>query len=68
MIKQAGTAAIVCVIITVVGLCPVRLAAYQINLSNARIELKPDRMVSIEIALKGSGVDRVARTSTPDQG
>jgi hydrogenase/urease accessory protein HupE len=67
VIKQAGTAAIVCAIITVVGLCPIRLAAHQINLSNARIELKPDRLVSIEIALKGSDVDRVAQTSVFDQ-
>jgi hydrogenase/urease accessory protein HupE len=50
-----------------VGLCPSRLAAHQINLSNARIELKPDRIVNIELTLKGSDVDRVAQTSVFDQ-
>ena len=42
-----------------VSLCPTRLAAHEINLSNARIELKPDYTVRLEIALKGSDVDRV---------
>jgi hypothetical protein len=65
--KQAGTAALLWVIVTVAGLCPIRLEAHQINLSNAHIELKPDRTVSVEIALKGSDVDRVARTSVFDQ-
>jgi hypothetical protein len=36
------------------------LAAHQIDLSNAHIELKPDRTVHLEIALKGSDIDRVA--------
>jgi hydrogenase/urease accessory protein HupE len=67
VIKQAGTAALVWAIVTVAGLCPIRLAAHQINLSNARVELKPDRTVIVEIALKGSDVDRVARTSVFDQ-
>jgi hydrogenase/urease accessory protein HupE len=67
VIKRPGTAALVWAIMAVVGLCQIRLAAHQINLSNARIELKPDRTVSIEIALKGSDVDRVARTSVFDQ-
>ena len=67
MIKRPGTAALVWAIMAVVGLGPIRLAAHQINLSNARIELKPDRTVSIEIALKGSDVDRVARTNVFDQ-
>jgi hypothetical protein len=67
VIKQAGTLAPVWVIVTVVGLYPISLAAHQINLSNARVELKPDRSVSVEIALKGSDVDRVARTSVFDQ-
>jgi hydrogenase/urease accessory protein HupE len=43
-----------------------RAAAHQINLSNARIELEPDRVVKLEIALKGSDVDRVAGTSVFD--
>jgi hypothetical protein len=48
-----------------VSLCPIRLAAHQ-NLSNARIELKPDRTVGLEIALKGGDVDRVAGTKVFD--
>ena len=67
MIKEAITAALAWAIMAAVGLCPTRLAAHQINLSNARIELKPDRTVSLEIALKGSDVDRVARTNVFDQ-
>jgi hydrogenase/urease accessory protein HupE len=42
-------------------------AAHQINLSNARIELAADRTVKVEVALKGSDVDRVARTNVFDQ-
>jgi hydrogenase/urease accessory protein HupE len=67
VIKQAGMATLVWAMMAIVGVCPIRLAAHQINLSNARVELKPDRMVSIELALKGSDVDRVARTSVFDQ-
>jgi len=67
VIKEAITAALAWAIMAAVGLCPTRLAAHQINLSNARIELKPDRTVSLEIALKGSDVDRVARTNVFDQ-
>ena len=62
MIKQAGTAALAWAIMAAVSLCPIRLAAHQINLSNARIELNPDRTVRLEIALRGSDVDRVAGT------
>jgi hydrogenase/urease accessory protein HupE len=50
----------------VVSLCPIRLAAHQINLSHARIELKPDRTVRLEIAFKGSDVDRVVGTKVFD--
>jgi hydrogenase/urease accessory protein HupE len=50
-----------------VSLCPSGLVAHQINLSNARIELRPDRVVSIELTLKGSDVDRVARSSVLDR-
>ena len=66
MIKQAGTAALAWATMAAVSLCPIRLAAHQINLSNARIELKPDRTVRLEIALKGSDVDRVAGTKVFD--
>jgi hydrogenase/urease accessory protein HupE len=47
-------------------LCPIRLAAHQVDLSNARIELKPDRTVHLEIALKGSDIDRVTGTKVFD--
>src|SRR3984957_205961 len=49
-----------------VSLCPIRLAAHQIDLSNTRIELKPDRTVNLEVALKGSDMDRVAGTKVFD--
>lgn len=66
MIKEGGTAALAWAIIAAVSLCPIRLAAHQVNLSNARIELEPDRTVRLEIALKGSDVDRVAGTKVFD--
>lgn len=37
-------------------------AAHQMNLSTARIELSSDGRVTVEIALKGSDIDRVAGT------
>src|ERR1700722_9518136 len=49
-----------------VSLCPIRLAAHQIDLSNTRIELKLDRTVHLEVALKGSDMDRVAGTRVFD--
>jgi hydrogenase/urease accessory protein HupE len=58
-------AAVLLVLISVA--CAPRAAAHQINLSNARIELEPDRVVKLEIALKGSDVDRVAGTSVFDE-
>ena len=66
MIKRAGAIAIAWAIMAAVSLCPTSLPAHQINLSNARIELKPDRMVRLEIALKGSDVDRVSGTKVFD--
>jgi hydrogenase/urease accessory protein HupE len=65
--KRAGATALVLATLLAVGLCPPRLAAHQINLSNARIELKPDRVVRLEVSLKGSDVDRVAGTKVFDQ-
>ncbi len=41
-------------------------AAHQINLSSARLEVLPDRSVALELALKGSDVDRVAGTKVFD--
>jgi hydrogenase/urease accessory protein HupE len=36
--------------------------AHQVNLSTARVELRPDRTVAVEVALKGSDADRLAGT------
>lgn len=66
MIGRAGTAARALAIMAFVCLCPGRLAAHQINLSTARIELGPDRIVHLEIALKGSDADRVSGTRVFD--
>jgi len=41
--------------------------AHQINLTNARVVVMPDRVVKTEIALKGSDADRVAGTSVFDE-
>jgi hydrogenase/urease accessory protein HupE len=47
--------------------CPPDAAAHQINLSNARIELKADGVVELEIAMKGSDADRAVGTRVHDQ-
>lgn len=36
--------------------------AHQVNLSTARVTLAGDRSVSVEVGLKGSDADRLART------
>jgi hydrogenase/urease accessory protein HupE len=41
-------------------------AAHQINLSNARITVSSDRSVDVEVAMKGSDVDRTAGTTVFD--
>jgi hypothetical protein len=40
--------------------------AHQVNLSTARVELRPDRTVAVEVALKGSDADRLAGTQVFD--
>jgi hydrogenase/urease accessory protein HupE len=40
--------------------------AHQVNLSTARVTLRADRSVAVEIALKGSDVDRLAATAIFD--
>lgn len=40
--------------------------AHQVNLSTARVELRPDRSVAVEVALKGSDADRLAGTQVFD--
>jgi len=46
---------------------PDRATPHQINLSNARVELQPGRVVRLEVALKGSDADRVAGTKVFDE-
>ncbi len=43
-----------------------RAVAHQINLSSARLNVSSDRSVDLELALKGSDVDRVAGTTVFD--
>ena len=51
----------------VAALCVGAVAqAHQVNLSTARVELRPDRMVAVEVALKGSDADRLAGTEIFD--
>ena len=40
--------------------------AHQVNLSTARVELRPDCSVAVQVALKGSHVDRLAGTQIYD--
>jgi hydrogenase/urease accessory protein HupE len=40
--------------------------AHQVNLSTARVELRPQRVVNVEVALKGSDADRLAGTHVFD--
>ena len=44
-----------------------RLQAHQVNLSTARVELRPQREVAVEVALKGSDADRLAGTHVFDE-
>ena len=41
--------------------------AHQVNISTARVEVRPQRTVAVEVALKGSDVDRVAGTHVFDE-
>jgi hydrogenase/urease accessory protein HupE len=63
---RAG-AALALLILVAMGASALPAAAHQINLSNARVELGPDRVVNVEVALKGSDVDRVAGTNVFEQ-
>jgi hypothetical protein len=40
--------------------------AHQVNLSTARVELRPERSVAVQVALKGSDADRLAGTQIYD--
>ena len=41
--------------------------AHQVNISTARVEVRPQRVVAFEVAIKGSDVDRVAATLVFDE-
>jgi hydrogenase/urease accessory protein HupE len=41
--------------------------AHQVNLSTARVEMRPQRLVAVEVALKGSDADRLAGTQVFDE-
>jgi hydrogenase/urease accessory protein HupE len=58
-------AAILLVAAVLVG-GPPAAQAHQINLTNARIVVGADRNVDVEIAMKGTDIDRVAGTSVYD--
>jgi hydrogenase/urease accessory protein HupE len=47
--------------------CSIAAEAHQINLTNARVVVGPDRSVDVEIAMKGSDADRVGRTHVFDE-
>jgi hypothetical protein len=65
VIQKARIAVLTWALMAVI-FCPIGVEAHEINLSSARVELKPDRTVSVEVALKGSDVDRVAGTKVVD--
>lgn len=58
-------AAILVVLISFIG-CSIAAQAHQINLTNARLVVHPDRTVDAEIAMKGSDADRTAGTKVFD--
>jgi hypothetical protein len=47
--------------------CSIAAEAHQINLTNARVVVDPDRSVDVEIAMKGSDADRVGGTRVLDE-
>jgi hydrogenase/urease accessory protein HupE len=47
-------------------LAGVAASAHQMNLSTAKVDVSPDRIVTVEVALKGSDADRVAGTAVFD--
>ncbi|HEX9534298.1 MAG TPA: hypothetical protein VF924_02395, partial [Stellaceae bacterium] len=57
--------AILAALISFLG-CSVAAQGHQINLTNARLVVLPDRTADFEIAMKGSDVDRAAGTKVFD--
>ena len=56
-----------CAILLLVVICIAAAAqAHQVNLSTARVALRPQRLVTVEVALKGSDADRLAGTQVFD--
>jgi uncharacterized protein (DUF302 family) len=47
--------------------CSIAAEAHQINLTNARVVVGPDRSVDVEIAMRGSDADRVGGTHVFDE-
>jgi hydrogenase/urease accessory protein HupE len=58
-------AALLAALVLLLG-CSTAGQAHQINLTNARLAIGPDRTVEAEIAMKGSDADRVAGTRVFD--
>jgi hypothetical protein len=56
-------------ILLLAGICAAAApaCAHQVNISTARVEVRPQRLVAVEVALKGSDVDRVAATHVFDE-
>jgi hypothetical protein len=64
--RLAGLAWYGCVILLVLFFWCGQAAAHQVNLSTARLTVGADRVVDVEVAMKGSDVDRAAGTSVYD--
>ena len=59
--------AVIFVTLTSLFGCSLAAQAHQFNLTNARVVVFPDRTVDVEIAMKGSDIDRVAGTQVFDE-
>src|SRR4051794_22195011 len=64
--RNLPVAAFAFVALVLLALWPEVAAAHQVNLSTARITVRADGIVDVDIAMKGSDVDRVAGTSVYD--
>jgi hydrogenase/urease accessory protein HupE len=60
-----GVASAILLMLAVCVAAPVH--AHQVNISTARVEVRSQRSVAVEVALKGSDVDRVAGTHVFDE-
>jgi hypothetical protein len=59
--------ALFAIVVCFIAICVGTTAhAHQVNLSTARVELLPDRTVSVVVGLKGSDADRLAGTQIYD--